>query len=612
MQKYEITLIFSNLSLLFILLVSKVNSNRVKLKVNKIGSVQLLNTTYVPKPDEFRIKDEIKEENGNTIIIDNIDDEIELIWNNKLTMCDSMFRGMREITEIDLSQFDSSDVTNMKQMFRNCISLQSINLDNLNTANVESMEYMFTNCVSLQSINLDNFNTGNVENMEYMFYNCRSLTSLNVSNFETSQVTSMEGMFAYCDSLESLDLSTFNTQSVMTFYFMFGNCVNLKYLNLSGMQTNSAVNFGSMFFNCSSLKSSEISHFESKIYTMLIFSYMFYNCSSLTSLNIPNLVKTDSKAYLILMEGMFEECKNLKYLNLKGCSKSSYDDMFVNTPENMVACFPDDSENSSLRKLFSEKTCEVIDCSEDWETKQKKINGETGDCMDSCSGDFLYEYNTICYRKCPPGTKNIENQYLCEERIIEDEIIHTTNEVLETIELSYKNEREENNEIETNEEEEEKDIMQEINEKEKIKISDINTNENEKITNTVENNEEKINKDTNNNNENEDYKGTKVAIISIGVSICVVVIVATLAIICFIRKIAISNNIAPVISSVNPAISSNIDNKNNMIEEPKENKIQENPINIYNVHFQPASPEVENSQDSIKFNIIKDLKEIKN
>ena len=182
MQKYEITLIFSNLLLLFILLVSKVNSNRVKLKVNKIGSVQLLNTTYVPKPDEFRIRDEIKEGNGNTIIIDNIDDEIELIWNNKLTMCDSMFRGMREITEIDLSQFDSSDVTDMKHMFRNCVSLQSINSDNFNSGNVENMEYMFSNCVSLQSINLDNFNTGNVESMEYMFYNCRSLTSLNVSN----------------------------------------------------------------------------------------------------------------------------------------------------------------------------------------------------------------------------------------------------------------------------------------------------------------------------------------------------------------------------------------------------------------------------------------------
>ena len=175
MQKYEITLIFSNLSLLFILLVSKVNSNRVKLKVNKIGSIRILNTTYVPKPDEIRIRDEIKAENGNTIIIDNMDDKIELIWKNKLTNCNSMFRGMRDITEIDLSQFDSSDVDNIK--------------------------YMFYNCISLQSINLDNFNTSNAENMEYMFYNFRSLTSLNVSNFDTSKVTTMARMFAYCISI---------------------------------------------------------------------------------------------------------------------------------------------------------------------------------------------------------------------------------------------------------------------------------------------------------------------------------------------------------------------------------------------------------------------------
>ena len=147
----------------------------------------------------------------------------------------------------------------------------------------------------------------------------------------------------------------------MTFLSMFNNCINMKYLILSGMKTNSAVNFSSMFLNCSSLKSLEISHFESKIYTMLIFSYMFYNCSSLTSLDIPNLVKTDNTIYLIFMAGMFEECNNLKYLYFKGSSKSSYDDRFFNTPENMVACFPDDSENRGLRELFSEKTCEIID-----------------------------------------------------------------------------------------------------------------------------------------------------------------------------------------------------------------------------------------------------------
>lgn len=176
MQKYEKTLIFSILFLLFIQLVSQVNSNSVKLKINKVGSIRLLNSTFVQNPDEIRIGNEIKAENTNTITIDNIEDEIELVWTNKSTYCNSMFRGMRDIIEIDFSQFDSSDVTDM--------------------------QYMFTNCISLQNINLNNLNTDNVENMGYMFYNCRSLTSLNVSNFDTSKATTMEVMFAYCISLD--------------------------------------------------------------------------------------------------------------------------------------------------------------------------------------------------------------------------------------------------------------------------------------------------------------------------------------------------------------------------------------------------------------------------
>ena len=335
MQKDGIKLNVFILILLFIPLVSQDTSLIVKLKVNKIGSVQLLNSSYVPNPDQILIGDEVKGTSTNTITVGNTEDEIQLIWTNKLTDCNSMFRGMKDITEIDFSLFDSSDVTDMQLMFANCISLRSINLSNLNTINVV--------------------------NMNQLFFNCRSLISLDVSNFQTSKVKSMVQMFAYCNSLESLDLSKFNTQSTMTFLSMFNNCINMKYLNLSGMKTNSAFNFGSMFLNCSSLKSLEISHFESKIYTMLIFSYMFYNCSSLTSLDIPNLVKTDNTIYLIFMAGMFEECNNLKYLYFKGSSKSSYDDRFFNTPEIMVACFPDDSENRGLRELFSEKTCEVID-----------------------------------------------------------------------------------------------------------------------------------------------------------------------------------------------------------------------------------------------------------
>ena len=54
---------------------------------------------------------------------------------------------------------------------------------------------MFSNCSSLTSLNLSNFNTNNVTNMSGMFYNCSSLTSLNLSNFNTNNVTNMSYMF---------------------------------------------------------------------------------------------------------------------------------------------------------------------------------------------------------------------------------------------------------------------------------------------------------------------------------------------------------------------------------------------------------------------------------
>ena len=54
---------------------------------------------------------------------------------------------------------------------------------------------MFSGCSSLTNINLSNFNTNNVTSISYMFSNCSSLTSLNLSNFNTNNVTDMNSMF---------------------------------------------------------------------------------------------------------------------------------------------------------------------------------------------------------------------------------------------------------------------------------------------------------------------------------------------------------------------------------------------------------------------------------
>ena len=43
------------------------------------------------------------------------------------------------------------------------------------------MSYMFDGCSSLNSINLSNFNTNNVTYMSCMFYNCKNLKKENIS-----------------------------------------------------------------------------------------------------------------------------------------------------------------------------------------------------------------------------------------------------------------------------------------------------------------------------------------------------------------------------------------------------------------------------------------------
>ena len=63
-----------------------------------------------------------------------------------------------------------------------------------------STNYMFYNCSSLISLDLSNFNTQNVTNMNCMFDNCSSLISLDLSNFNTQHVYYF-GMFCNCSSL---------------------------------------------------------------------------------------------------------------------------------------------------------------------------------------------------------------------------------------------------------------------------------------------------------------------------------------------------------------------------------------------------------------------------
>jgi surface protein len=141
----------------------------------------------------------------------------------------------------------------MYAMFNACINLTQLDVSNFNTSQVTNMRSMFHNCINLTQLDVSNFNTSQVTYMDAMFHSCTNLTQLDVSNFDTSQVTYMYGMFSACNKLTQLDLSNFNTSNVDNMQSMFNGCNNLTQLDVSNFNTSNVTNMENMFYNTSKL-----------------------------------------------------------------------------------------------------------------------------------------------------------------------------------------------------------------------------------------------------------------------------------------------------------------------------------------------------------------------
>ena len=238
--------------------------------------------------------------------------EGEMVYLNK----DSKytFRGMSNLTSLDLSGFNTSNVTSMYYMFNGMSNITSLNLSNFDTSMVTNMGFMFAYMYRLTSLDLSNFDTSKVTDMSAMFFDT-SLTSLNLSGFNTSKVTNMHAMF-YNTRLTSLDLSDFNTSQVTHMSLMFHGMSNITSLNLSSFDTSKVTDMRYMFYGMSKLTSLNLSSFDTSKVTNM--EYMFYGMSNITSLNLSNF----DTSMVTNMDYMFYGMSNITSLNLSGFNTS--------------------------------------------------------------------------------------------------------------------------------------------------------------------------------------------------------------------------------------------------------------------------------------------------
>ena len=287
---------------------------------------------------------------------------------SKVTSMEGMFLGMSNLATLDLSNFNTSKVTNMRDMLSSMSSLTSLNLSSFDTSKVTNMNSTFSGMVSLTSLNLSNFNTSKVIRMDYMFQDMSNLITLNLSSFDTSKVTNMGFMFYNMSNLTTLNLSNFNTYQVTSMDYMFAGMSNLTNLQLSeSFDTSNVSSMRYMFHKDSKLTSLDLSSFNTKNVTNMdsMFSYL----SSITDLNL----STFNTQKVTNMNGMFYNLEKVKTLDL-----STFDTSRVKNMTEMFALMdfaPDNLEKIYVSNSFS--TDSLINSSTMFRNR-KKLRGGAG------------------------------------------------------------------------------------------------------------------------------------------------------------------------------------------------------------------------------------------
>ena len=279
------------------------------LRINSTGSIdsrQNLVKNYGKLSSRYTGNSTIPWKNEvSSITIVNIEDSIYP------TSTAYWFYNLSNATDIsNISNLDTSYVTNMEFMFNNCSSLTTLDVSRWDTKNVKRMEYMFTGCSSLIELNTNNWDVSKVEKMYYMFQNDSALKRVKTTNWNVLSVNNMESMFNGCSSLEEVDVSNWNVSNVLYMNAMFSGCSSLTELNTSNWEPSKVIRTDSMFYNASKLSTLNVSKWRTPNNTST--AHMFSGCTSLTTLDVSNWI-VDS---VDNMEAMFNGASKLNGLDL--------------------------------------------------------------------------------------------------------------------------------------------------------------------------------------------------------------------------------------------------------------------------------------------------------
>jgi len=265
-----------------------------------------------------------------------------------------------QASSIDVSSWDTDNVTNMFGMFAYAPVTEIKGLSSLEMNKVENMAGMFAYS-SFEEIDLSNKDLSSAQNMMMMFAESQA-KEVNMSNVDARNVTNIANMFTYLDfesgelvapcTIETINMSGANFSSVTDMSYMFFGS-SIKTLNLSNMDARSVTSVAYMFaerelgkeliynnietlnmngINFSGLKDASglfaFSNAKTFDYTNIDFSNVetMNSMFSLSSLESIDITSWDTSS-VIDMGFMFWLCSETTSINLTGIDTSKVENM---------------------------------------------------------------------------------------------------------------------------------------------------------------------------------------------------------------------------------------------------------------------------------------------
>lgn len=273
------------------------------------------------------------------------------------------FNGCSKLTNVDISEWDTSNVTNFAFMFYG-LPMNTINIKSLDFSNAENIEGLFSGNPSLTSIEA---NTSQIIGAKekpivigQLFTNSTGLQTISLNflsgYFSTTSSGGM-GIFEGCSSVETIDLSPIKLISGCN--AMFKNCTSLKSItgleNLVEDYQSSSTPLQSMFEGCTLLENINVSNWQNcTIGGNMMF--MCLNCSSLKNANLQSI-----NGDVLNLNSSFRGCSSLEILDLRNANLSTvasygWNRAFTDVPSNCEIIVKDQASKDAILSHFSNLT----------------------------------------------------------------------------------------------------------------------------------------------------------------------------------------------------------------------------------------------------------------